>query len=612
MLFAVRCILAMVVLVGAVAPAVQAQARPDVPFIDKLWHGAYDVAPDGRVTQTVTARYQVLQPSMLEKLRVYEITHAPYQRAEVLEAHTLKSNGQQFPAAAPVVGVAPDRVAVRFPELAVGDILHIRYRLTDREAVFPGQFALAMTFSPFGAYEDVRITVRAPRDMTLTSESHFFRRQPAPVVGDVQVLEWRYANMQPPPQGDEEGGIWRLAEVPGVFVSTFRSYEAIASAYAALLAARPQPTPKVTELARDLLGRETRPREKARLMYDWVASQIAVRGPCMGMGPGLPRELDEVLASRSGSCNEHATLLQAMLTAVGVRSEQVLVNGGSNYELPVTPVAPLINHVVNYLTDLDLYVDPGAGDIPFGYLPPGLYAKPAVHVSTRKLAATPHEGHARNEQRVDTKMKLAESGAATGSVRVALKGVQAALARAYHRDLPAGADTDFVRRVLASFGYRGRGTLEKGPTQGLADEYAYEMKFEIDNYLPHGPAGKFLLAPVVDSPFPVVGLAETEHKVPPKRPEPCYGFHTYETYEIELADGLSLPVLPPDAEVRSALLDYVARHQREARVVRVAREAHDKTTESICTPAMAAEFLKQAAPVARNLRTSLEFRRGTP
>ena len=82
---------------------------------------------------------------------------------------------------------------------------------------------------------------------------------------------------------------------------------------------------------------KARPRERARLLYEWVSRNITYGGNCIGVGAVVPRDLDVVLDNRMGDCKDHATLLQSLWSAAGLRSEQVLVNAGEQYDLARRP-----------------------------------------------------------------------------------------------------------------------------------------------------------------------------------------------------------------------------------------------------------------------------------
>lgn len=612
--------------VAAFCPGLHAQEKAEFPYVQKIWYGVYDVEKDGRVTETVTTRTQILQESMLERLKVYQFSYSTStQSGEVLEAYTLKRDGKQIPvppgnyqneASDGRNGAGPffsdrARVTIVFPDVAVGDTVHLSYKLAEKEPMFPGQYSLALSFSPYSVEEDSRITVRLPEGMAFRKEAYFFKQEDEKVVNGKRVLEWRYSNLKPRRYVEEEDdGLWSLSEVPAVLLSTFASYEAIAKAYGDRAMPKAQPSDRIRLLVKDVVGNETSPREKARLLYEWVSRNLTYGGNCIGVGAVVPRDTDVVLDNKMGDCKDHATLLQAMLSAAGVRSEQALVNAGGQYELAGTPVVSMVNHVMNFLPDLNLYVDATAKDVPFGLLPGGSYAKPVIHVGAAKAVATiPDENHLGNEQRLTMTLKVHDDGSATGTMKVKVKGGRAAQMRAYMRDMTADNERDFVKQALSSYGYKGRGTLEKSNTAGLSDQYEYAVKFEMDNFLRSGTTGAFVFSPVMGTPLSVMMLADVENRTPPKRRVPCHGFHTFETYEIELPAGMTILDMPEDANVRTSSVDYTARYVKDGARIAVTRELHDKTAESICSVKSQAEFLQQARPVGENLRTQVLYKR---
>ncbi|MGE0329658.1 MAG: DUF3857 domain-containing transglutaminase family protein [Ramlibacter sp.] len=611
------------------AATVSAQDAVAHSYIDQIWHAHYDVSADGRTVETVTYRYKVLQHERLEDFKVYSLSFSTsIQTGEVLEAYTLKADGRQIDVPPGNYqtqtnqgrqGAGPafsdrTRLSVVFPELAVGDSVHVRYRITEREPMFPGQFSLALSQSPFRVAQDARIVIRHPASMALKTQAFFFQPQPEVVADGFRTREWRWTNPSPRSyDADRDNGIWKISETPMVLASTFQSYEAIAKAYGDRALPRAQPDQRVREIVKDVLLDEAQPREKARKLYEWVSRNITYGGNCIGVGAVVPRELNVVLDNRMGDCKDHATLLQAMLSAAGITSEQVLVNAGSSYELAEVPVVSMVNHVMNYLPTLGLYVDATAKEIPFGYLPTQAYAKPVIHVGREKaLAKVPDQRHQDNEQRLFMKLKIAADGSATGELNVALKGVNAANVRSYMRALTADAEKDFVRRVFSSSGMRGNGTVSRGATQGLSDNYAFSMTFSVSGFLRGGSNGAFSLEPVLNTPLPVTAFANVADRPEATRASYCYGFHSYETYDIELAPNLKLLSVPDPLEVKASLVDYSARYEQVPSGLRVTRELHDKTPVSICQADMMTLLHKQAEPVGENLRAQVLYRRSAP
>ena len=609
--------------------AAQTDANPQVPSVLKQWHVAYDVAKDGRASYTYTVLNQVALPSALEDLKSFAFSFSTgIQKGQMLEAYTLKQDGRridvppgnyQTQANDGRNGGAPllsdrTRISVVFPDLAVGDSVGLTYRIDDKEAMFPGQFSAVHQFSPYAVHEDSQITLRVAKGLDLRFEAHGLQEQPETIEGDATVRQWRYRNPQPHPWDEADAGIWRMDEMPVLLVSSFADYAAIARAYGERALSKAEPTDRIRELARSIVGTQTDPRERARLLYEWVSTQITYGGNCIGVGAVVPRDTDAVLDNKMGDCKDHATLLQALLAAAGVRAEQVLINAGEGYDLPTTPVVSSVNHVINYLPDFQLYLDATAKQVPFGYLPANAYAKPVIHVgAANALASTPTASADQTEQRVHTVLKLAVNGSASGSLQVDFLGTQAARMREYMRDLHGDAQRDFVRKVLSSAGYKGKGVLDKGDLSAdkvLSEKYSFGFSFDIDNFLQGGPEGAFVLAPVVGLPLSVVRFATLEDAPKPRRRVRCYGYHSQETYDITLEPGVVFTRLPENLQTHNPLINYSGSYRRTSNGVRVEREILDTTPEGICTPEYMVQWNAQAQPIAQSLRAQIFYQRG--
>lgn len=595
------------------------------PYVAKISHATYDVDRDGRTVQDVVHRVQVRQPRAVENGKNFSISFSTsIQSGEVLEAYTLKQDGRKVPVPAgnyqrttnegrnQAGPFYSDRttISVVFPDLAVGDATHVHYRLAEKEPMFPGQFSLALQYSPFTVYEDVRITVRAPKEMPLRHEQHHVAFTESEQDGK-RVMEWRYGNQKARERRDDDNGLWSLSEMPSVLVSTFPTYEAIAQAYGARAQPKAEPTPPIKALAASIVGSETQPREKARKLYEWVSTNITYAGNCIGVGAVVPRDLDVVLANRMGDCKDHATLLQALLSASGIASEQVLVNAGGEYELADTPVVSMVNHVFNYLPTLKLYADATAKEVPFGYLPRGTYAKPVIHVGAAKaLARVPDADHANNRQQLDLKLKITDKGTASGRMQVKVKGPDAAATRSYLRELKGQEKREFVKNTLESWGLRGSGTLQHGAVEGLGDEVDYAITFEVENYLRNaGATGVLYVGPMMGTPLPVTNFASIEDGPAPKRRVTCSGFHSVESYEVELPANITLLSLPDNADLKGRYVDYKASYKRTGNKLAIRRSLDDKTPGGVCSAEVFADFLKQAQPVGENLRSQILYKR---
>jgi transglutaminase-like putative cysteine protease len=607
---------------------VQAAEPQQAHVISKQWYADYEVASDGRATTTYTSANQILHASALEDMKSATFSYSTsIQKGEILEAYTLKADGRRITAPPTNYqtevnngrdGAKPlfsdyTRLSVVFPDVAVGDTVGVKYRIADKEPIFPGAFSVVQSFSPFSVYEDARITVRFAKALDLKFESHNLQEEAASEDSGLQVRTWRYRNPSPRTYDEADEGIWRLEEFPVLMVSTFSSYESIAKAYGDRALPKSEPDARVSALAKSIVGDQSDPLTRARLLYEWVSRNITYGGNCIGVGAVVPRDTDAVLDNKMGDCKDHATLLQALWRAADIRGEQVLINAGSQLDLPTIPVVSMVNHVINYLPDWKIYLDATAKEIPFGYLPSGSHGKPVLHVgAATALATIPPSAPDRAQQHVRTRLRISADGSATGDVQVSFKGARAAQWRTYMRDLKATTVRDFVRRTLSASGFKGKGELDRGDlseAKALADEYSFGLTFEIDNYLQAGTSGAFRLTPVVSLPLSVSRFAFKGDQAPVTRRHYCEGFKTDESYDIELAPGVSFAQLPESMTKRGRYLEFASSYKRTKTGVRVVREVFDKTPEGICTPDFMNGWQAEVEPIAQNLKSQIFYKR---
>lgn len=609
---------------GAMA---QAGDPASVPVVSRQFHTTYDIAANGKSSVTFATISQIVHPSVLERMKSFSFSYSSsIQQGQIVEAFTEKPDGRR-------IVVPPNnyqtevsdgrdgnkpmfsdrsRISVVFPDVAVGDSVGVTYRIDDKEPMFPGAFSTVQSFSPYSVHQDTRITVRAAQGLNLRFEAHDLKEQPAAVQGDLTVREWRYQNPVPRKWDEADAGIWRLEEAPVLLVSTFADYESIAKAYGDRAQPKAQPTPRIQALAESIVGNQTVPRERARLVYEWVSTQITYGGNCIGVGAVVPRDVDVVLDNKMGDCKDHATVLQALLAAVGVHSEQVLINSGSLYDLPATPVVSTVNHVINYLPDFGLYVDATAKQIPFGYLPEDAYGKPVIHVRADKaLAKIPAGNPSNTEQRVHMALKLAANGSATGVLQVQMKGAKAAHLRDYMRNLQGENERDFVKKVLSSSGWKGKGKLDKGDLSEaklLSDQYAFSVAFDIDNYLPSSTQGAFKLGPVISLPLSISRLGGEYEDVAPRRRSACFGYNSYESYDLELAPGVTFTQVPSGLKTRNKLINYTSSYQRNKSGFKVVRELKDSTPDGVCSAEYLAQWNAEVKSIADNLQQQVFYK----
>jgi transglutaminase-like putative cysteine protease len=618
-----RSFISLILLLLCILSTAVAEPMPesDIPYRYISWDVKYDVNADGSFVVTEKWSRTVLKENALAGLKEASVTFSTsVAKGEILEAYTVKKSGQRIDApkdsyqvnindgykkASPLYS-DQTTISVVFPDLAVGDTVVFSSRVTNSEGIFPNQFSTSHGFSQFMALDNASIEIAAPATMNLRVSSYFLNEQKAELKDGKQVLRWTYRNVKPEKWTPADNGIYTIGEWPVLYVSTFKSYKEIADAYGARALPKAAVTERVKKLADEIVANKKTPELQARALYDWVSKNISYGGNCIGIGTVVPRDLSIVLDNKMGDCKDHATLLQALLASRNIESEQALINAGRTYQLPDVPVVSSVNHVINYVPKMNLFLDATSSDTPFGMLPMSLGEKPVLLVSHyREGMKTPSTAQYGHEQTMTTRITIKSDGTAIGDAEWSLKGMPATAARSVMRAAPSGQEEFMVEKMLEAQGMHGKGTLKKDDPEALIDTYKLSMSFSLQDYVTVGAATGMAVKPVASSFLPIERFLASAYQPELKRPQVCSGGKSVEEYVLEFPDNVKVVAIPKDYEMISALVDYRATYRQSKNTVTVHRELKDKTPTNICMPQEMVEYKKAILSIARDLKAQV-------
>lgn len=608
---------------GHLLPAFAAEPMQDLPFRYGQYRVDYVVNDDATSTETRSWAMTVLKPQAVEWAKRTSVNYSTsVQKLDVLEAYTRKADGRRLDVPKenyqlninkgrePGGPVFSDQssLSVVFPDLTAGDTVVFSYRIVQTEPIFPGHFDAGMSFSRQVAYDEVQASVDFPVTLSGRFEAREMQQAEPAVTQGRRHVQWRWSNRQPVRSDRQDWSVVDPDKEVGFDFSTFPDHAAIAAAYGQRATPKAAVTDRIRALAAEIVGERSAPIDQTRALYEWVATKITYGGNCVGVGTVVPRDLAFVIDNRMGDCKDHATLLQALLAARGIESQQALVNAGSVYTLPRIPRVSGVNHVITYIPSVGLYADSTSKSVPFGMLPIQLRGKPVLLVGGSTAVAQLPVPASASEQHTASRLKIAVDGSLSGTVEARFKGDVAVATREWARQLTADARNDLVKDMLRSMGMNGSGRVELDDAAELSDTYRLKLTLDrAERFIRFPGSGAFFLMPFVSG-LTVASVARPESSDPIDVPGACTSGTAIEEYTIELPKAMKVMSLPNKAKASNSVQRFEASYTVKGNVLQARRLFEDRTAVAVCPPDVLKAYRRMGAEIYDNLKAQVLYK----
>lgn len=429
-------------LLAAAAKMKDGKGESAYVFLDEARQVVYpDFSTDSRSHLIV----KVFDESAVKRLHSFYAKNVTRRSKDTIEkAIVIKADGKKED-----VTDSAEGAHVAFPSLAVGDTLDITYRVQDTNSgALSKHFWTLWMFS----YDDYpvgksRYALITPASMSYQPRAH----GTIPVatvkkVGDWTMSEWVQHDITGKrSEGDEpasrDTGNWiDISTVPS-WADIVRWYRDIADPLC-----KPDETvrAKALELTHDVTGES----EKIRVLVKYVANDIQYQSTPFRMSAFTPTEGKQVLREKYGDCKDKSALLTALLSAVDIKANMVLLSTRSSGVTPLLP-SPRFDHAITcvHTAGGPQWIDPTAEQMAFGCLPVGDQGVPAllIDAATTDLTTSPILPADKVVTAVQYKMALSADGKLTGDITLALAGNVGWMARNEFQEI-ADADSEKVLR----------------------------------------------------------------------------------------------------------------------------------------------------------------------
>ena len=256
---------------------------------------------------------------------------------------------------------------------------------------------------------------------------------------------------------------------PLIEISTIDDWSQVSTWYQGLIKDQYEINQEIKNKIKELTKDSNEQEDKIRNIYNYVTSQIRYIGLQFGESGYKPYSAKTTFENKYGVCKEKATLLIAMLREIGVKAEPVLINRGSaTVDLDI-PSPALFNHMIVYLPEKDMYLDPTSKGTMKGVLP-GDQGKNVFLPESNKITKSPISDAVQNQSISIQTVELKEDGSADIVYQEKMTGLYGfTYKRAYQkykeeqitRLIKRGISRGFTNASVEKINYKGINNLDE-------------------------------------------------------------------------------------------------------------------------------------------------------
>jgi hypothetical protein len=535
----------------------------------------------------------------------------------VTQAYVLQPDGQR-------VEVSPDNIKVRdayvdsgspifsnekeifiiFPKVQVGSELHYTFHERVHEPTFPEQF----NWSDYQLYwvPVESSTVRVMYDPAIRLRFDMrggYREQTAEVDEKVhegyRVRHFKYRMTHV--QEYESGGVSLSDTAPMIMVSSWENYGAVGRAYDRRSKPKARPDSEIKSLAEKVVGDAASERERVQRLHAWVAQNIRYVGTYVGAGGFVPNPATLILKRHYGDCKDHATLLEAMLTSMGIDSSPALINLGQAFQLMPLPGPSPFNHVITYIPSLDLFVDATARYAPTGSLPLGDMGKPVLIARTGEIKTTPKPSAERDVEIVHSHWEIQPNGDMFAKSEFSKTGWLEVNSRGYASDQEEIDQERWSREYLQDRQEVGVGESHAPKSDDWSKSWRVTAITKLRNVL-NLPEPSAFAIPVGVAPGTMRAFADTSPDTQRKRPWRCASRTIREVSTVDLPPSVKVQYLPKGVDIDEKQWQYRSTYQLQGLRMHIEREMVMRFDRPWCNADMAPKWAQFMERVRRDVR----------
>jgi Flp pilus assembly protein TadD/transglutaminase-like putative cysteine protease len=493
-------------------PAPMQKLTPDYstePFVVEKYETKVRFENDGTGEKDLTARIKVQSDAGVQQLGelVFGFSSANEQM-DVKYVRVVKPDGTVITAAPDAIkemtaGVERDAPEytdykekhITVPSLHAGDTIEYDIVTKTVTALAPNEFWYSQFFLQDAIILDERLEINVPQERGLivksadysnvdggkpNAKNATFSRKDA---DGRTVYAWKHSVLTRPTDDELKKKKTKPAEEKqaDVEVTTFKNWGAVAAWYAELQKGRTTPTPEIRTKAQELIQGKTTELDKMAALYNYVAQNIRYVSLSFGLGRFQPHTAADIFKNQYGDCKDKVTLLAAMLNAIDIPSDAVLIPSARKID-PTVPSPSQFDHLITavpYEQKL-IWMDSTAEVAPFRLLASPLRDKSALLIppdGAGKLVETPADPPFTSTQVVQMDAQVTELGKLNVKLKYFLRGDNEFVLRVAFRRTPQTQWKELGQTIASLDGIKGEVTSVK-PSDPSDPAKPFELDLE--------------------------------------------------------------------------------------------------------------------------------------
>ncbi len=225
--------------------------------------------------------------------------------------------------------------------------------------------------------------------------------------------------------------------------------------------------------------------EKVRAVYGYVATQVRYVGVAFGIGRYQPHEAADVLQNQCGDCKDKHTLLAAMLGALGLHPDAVLVGVGIRFN-PAVPSPAAFNHLITRvaLDGKPVWLGTTSEVAPYRVLLVEIRDHDVLLVpeaGAAKVEKTPAELPFKATQTLEANGSLDDKGISNSTIKIEVRGEMEVYLRAVLRQVTPAQYDQLAQKLSEGLGFGGTAShAHFGKAEDTTDPIAISYDYKRD------------------------------------------------------------------------------------------------------------------------------------